>query len=241
MQNYNVFLINLDTSVDRLKNARQQLTEFDIEFERLSAVYGPDLKLVELNKHYSSKLNAKEYHKQLNSGEIGCYLSHRKAWQAIVDQELDFAVILEDDFSLNENFKSLIPSLRSLKVEWDYIKLAEFPVKRKVVESFDLSPFQLVQYDKTPSRTGAQAVSFAGAKKLLAASEKFGRPVDIDLQHTWELGVKLFGLKPYPVNLQSQFESEIDKIARRNELKGKPWKKIINQLQFKLKNHLKSK
>ena len=37
----------------------------------------------------------------LNNGEIGCFLSFRKAWQNIVDQNLSAGLIFEDDVSLN--------------------------------------------------------------------------------------------------------------------------------------------
>ena len=37
--------------------------------------------------------------RSLSPGEIGCILSHRKAWQAIVDSGVETAMVLEDDAS----------------------------------------------------------------------------------------------------------------------------------------------
>jgi len=237
MQNHKVFLINLDKSTERLDSAKEQFEQIGLAFERISAIYGPDLTEQELLSHYSAVKNRKVYHKQLNAGEIGCYLSHRKVWQAIVDQSLDFAIVLEDDFSFNSNMHEAIAALGSIDFDWDYIKLAEHPVKRKAIRSKQINAFSLITYDKVPSRTGAQAVSLAGAKKLLKASETFGRPIDIDLQYTWETKLALYGLKPYPVNLQSQFASEIDEIGKRLTAKNRFISKAVDQLRFKVLNH----
>ncbi|MFC3096000.1 glycosyltransferase family 25 protein [Alteromonas sediminis] len=238
MQNYNIFLINLDKSVERLRNADEQFKRLHIAYERMPAVYGPDLSETELNVHYSAEKNRKIYHKQLNVGEVGCYLSHRKVWQAIVEQNLDFAIVLEDDFSLNANFLASIAAVAAVDVEWDYIKLAEYPEKRKALSSREFNGFSLITYDKIPARTGAQAVSLSGAKKLLATSEQFGRPIDIDLQYIWEKKLRLYGLKPYPVNLKSQFASEIDEIGKRCTPKVNFFAKAFDQIRFKIMNHL---
>ena len=72
--------------------------DFDFEFERVNAIDGSKLKHNELKHHYDVDLNRRQYHSVLTLGEIGCYLSHRKVWQKIVDEHLDFALVLEDDY-----------------------------------------------------------------------------------------------------------------------------------------------
>ena len=41
-------------------------------------------------------------------GVIGCYLSHRRFWQMVVDRKMDYAVILEDDVKLVDGFKEKV-------------------------------------------------------------------------------------------------------------------------------------
>ena len=43
-------------------------------------------------------------------GVIGCYLSHRKFWQNVVDNDLEYAIVFEDDVQLVPNFKQLLVS-----------------------------------------------------------------------------------------------------------------------------------
>lgn len=49
-------------------------------------------------------------HEQLNTlGAIGCYLSHMICWQIIVDENLEYAFIFEDDLSFINNFMDILP------------------------------------------------------------------------------------------------------------------------------------
>jgi glycosyl transferase family 25 len=77
---------------------QNQLCDYD--FERISAVDGSQLEHNELTQFYDVDLSRQQYHSLLTLGEIGCYLSHRKVWQKIVDGQLDFALVLETTLSI---------------------------------------------------------------------------------------------------------------------------------------------
>jgi hypothetical protein len=69
------------------------------QFTRLSAVDGRALSVEEL-RNQSTKLAMYLQPR----GVIGCYLSHRRFWQLVVDQRLPRAIVLEDDIVLVEGF-----------------------------------------------------------------------------------------------------------------------------------------
>lgn len=232
---HSILLINLDKSTDRFAHCQQELAKVQLKAERISAVYGADLSQQQLAQAYSYQLPG-AYHKALNPGEVGCYLSHRKAWQRIIDQQLDFAIILEDDFIINGDLPGAIEQISKLTTPWDYIKLAEHQRKRSAIASQPLGDFTLVNYRKVPARTCAQAVSLSGAKKLLAHSQPFKRPVDIDLQHWWEKSLHLYGLTPCPIEPKKNTASEIDKLAKRNKAKSSLRKKFRNAVSFTWRN-----
>lgn len=235
--NYKTFLINLDKSVDRLERSASILKEHNILFERVSAVYGADLSAQELSTAYDYQLpNA--YYKKLNVGEIGCYLSHRKVWQKIVDEQLDFAVILEDDFNIVGDFNQMLSTVSRLDITWHYIKLAGHNRTRKALYQADIENFELVVYDKVPARTCAQVVSLSGAKQLLKTSRPFKRPIDIDLQYWWEKDVRVLGLLPYVVEPNDTAVSEIDKLARRNKAEKSHTRKLADKVRFTVRNNL---
>jgi len=113
---YPVLVINLNRSVDRLRNVEAQLGKDS--FIRIEGIDGKEWESEECDSNGRPfwKAGIKRKFKeegllsavkimQLIPGEVGCALSHRKAWQYIVDNKLESAVILEDDFGLTKEFK----------------------------------------------------------------------------------------------------------------------------------------
>ncbi|TQV76515.1 glycosyltransferase family 25 protein [Aliikangiella marina] len=232
---FKVFLINLESSKQRLLNSQQLLKAANVDFERLDAVNGSLLSQSQIDKIYQFNQGA-QYYKTLSKGEIGCYLSHRKAWQKIVTEQLDFAVILEDDFASCGQLGEVIRALENLKYPWDYIKLAEHSRKRNSVFEWQQDHLSLCIYDKVPARTLAQAVSLTGAKKLLVHSEQITRPIDIDLQHWWEKDLSIFGLSQVPVTPNLAIKSEISELGRNKSVRLSRAAQFKQRLAFKIKN-----
>lgn len=225
-----ILLINLGRSKERLTACRDQLSQQKVEFVRIDAVDGAHLASTDLSDLKAPIFSG--YYKELSSGEIGCYLSHRKCWQFICDRQLDYGVILEDDFILQNDFSKINDYLTAIDVNWDCIKLTEYPEKRKSVDSLACLDKTLVRYNKIPSRTCAYAITQTGAQKMLAHSEKISRPVDIDFQYWWEKDILVYGLKPYMVSINHNQSSTIDAIKKRKAIKKSVVKQLLHMLKF---------
>ncbi len=234
MKKWKICLINLERSTDRLAACASQLDSYGLPFDRIEAVNGDTLDVSTINELYN--FGDSSYHKHMTRGELGCYLSHVRAWQAIVDEQLDYAVILEDDILLQDDIQQGLEAITYIQQPWDVIKLAEAPAKRKAVHQIPASDFSLITYNKVPSRTCAQAVSLSGARKLLGTSIKINRPIDIELQYWWESELSVFGLKPYVVKANHDEISEIDRNLNRKKAKQSFFKKIVSGFYFLFKN-----
>jgi glycosyl transferase family 25 len=234
MKKWKICLINLARSTDRLTACANQLGAYSLPFERIEAVNGDSLDAAIINELYNFADSS--YHKHLTNGELGCYLSHVRAWQKIVDEQLDYAVILEDDILLQGDIQEGLEAIKNIQQPWDLIKLAEAPAKRKAVHQIAVGDFSLITYNKVPSRTCAQVVSLSGAKKLLATSSHINRPIDIELQYWWECELSVFGLKPYVVKANHDEVSEIDRNLNRNKVKQSFLKKVVSGFYFLFKN-----
>jgi glycosyl transferase, family 25 len=90
-----VFVINLDRRMDRLESISKTLGGLGIEFERIPAIDGDSIKLEDHVHRWLSWIY--EGCSSPLPSVVGCFLSHRKAWQKICDENLDQALILEDD------------------------------------------------------------------------------------------------------------------------------------------------
>ncbi|MCL1067298.1 glycosyltransferase family 25 protein [Shewanella olleyana] len=235
---FKVFVINLDKSTARMAFMQQQLIQLNIEFERVPAVYGKELSATEINHVFDKKTNLEKYDKILNVGEIGCYLSHVNCWKNMVDQQIDYALILEDDSILDTGLADLIDSVGELAKHWDYIKLCHGRKQKDIINSIELNDqFSLGTCLKLPSSTRGQFVSLSGAKKLLDTSFPIARPVDIDIQYWFEKNLSCFVVRPFPV-LEADFESEICYVENRNFAKKHPLKRIWQKLDFEIKVRL---
>ena len=217
---YKIFFINLDKSVGRRAAMEKQLARAGLPFERFSAVDGNAQAADFFDKHYSASENAKMYFAPLTKSEIACYVSHLKVCEKILAENLDYAVVLEDDVILSDSFRFVPQILESIE-NWNYIKLIAPFKKRKILSTnpvaFEIHAtcnvnllrtaksqndktapisFELVQWRKPPAGTQAYAITKDGAKEFLAKRSRFFRPIDVDLQYTWETKLDVRGLLP---------------------------------------------
>ena len=84
-----VYVINLDRSPQRLAHMTAQLSDLGIAFERLPAVDGRVL-----DPAYVAKFAP------LAASQIGCFLSHKLAWQRIAWGDAPCGIVLEDDIHI---------------------------------------------------------------------------------------------------------------------------------------------
>ena len=67
----------------------------------------------------------------LTATEIGVFLSHRAAWRRIVDENLDFAFVFEDDAQIDPaEFAALLEFVTAERAAWDYVLLPAEPIRK---------------------------------------------------------------------------------------------------------------
>lgn len=221
----NVLVINLDRSPKRYDTISKNLQALKLPFTRIAAVDGLSLDEATLNQNYSKKLNQKEHFRPLKKGEIACYLSHRKACQYIVDNQLDCALVIEDDTILFEGIQGVIGRLAPTHQHWDLIKLCHGPKRLKSISKIPLiESYELTLFNKVPSGAWVQLIYQQGARKFLKMSEKFGRPVDQDLRHWWDYHWRILGIS-------KSLASHVDETSDIDEFKGQRKKRDYSRLK----------
>lgn len=237
---YSIYLINLDRSKERLVFSERQLQSEALNFIRISATDGTQITNEERKLYL--KPNFSEYHKTISNFELACYLSHRRCWQTLLGSRNEFALILEDDFVISQSLRKALDTINQFTFDWDCIKLTEAPIKRKALISESINNHELIVYNKVPCRTGAYVISRSGAEKMLAQSEKIGRPIDIQFQYWWESNLIVYGLKPYPINIRVNLDSTIDNINnQRKKANASTFVKLKQHSLFTLKNYIKTR
>lgn len=112
-----ILIVNLPRRKDRRERLKGQLDTQGINnYLFIDAVDGRDIDI-----HNNGDIEDKTRPK----GVYGCYLSHMKVWDYIVDNDLEYALVLEDDVNIENDFinkvDSLIDSLKSKGKEWDIL------------------------------------------------------------------------------------------------------------------------
>lgn len=130
---------------------------------------------------------------------IGCFLSHRNAWEQVVDRNLSSALILEDDAEFDPDFHIVVDDLfKELPDDFDVLLLGCFQNcnPEDSITAFESSwasvllrgwPKKAVRYSDNLGILGctsglhAYVLSRKGAQKLLDKFEKASFHVDIAL------------------------------------------------------------
>ncbi|OIV46917.1 hypothetical protein BK025_08070 [Sodalis sp. TME1] len=104
----NIFVVNLKDSVDRRKSVELQLNKLNLQYEVVEAVDGRALSNEEIMQH------TRELNYACKPGEIGCSLSHLKVYRKIVEYNIPYALILEDDIQLSADLPLILTELPNI-------------------------------------------------------------------------------------------------------------------------------
>lgn len=223
-------VINLDSSKQRWNDIQKRLNDLHIEVERVSAVDGRKLSEDALSKITYPLSDKKRvlFTRQLSKGEIGCFLSHRKCWQKLVDSGEDWAVIMEDDLIISDRAKIYMQELTWLP---DNIRICQLstsdPTRKLWVKN---SIIQLKNGDKIiepldkAHGTLCYVISKEAAKDAIKYSEKLLSPVDDYLFSPYFEINKIYGThRLNPAVVTTDLEDDSDIGDRRAETKKAPF------------------
>lgn len=125
-----IFLvINLKEDISRLQKACSALSKHHIKWERIEAIKGnsiqresrPDIFCGNEFLVQHNFLSKTIYRGKLTDGELGCALSHLKAYHKIAISNEDGGIIMEDDFIVNTHIPDVISKALKLKPNADII------------------------------------------------------------------------------------------------------------------------
>ena len=162
MNNYvdNVYLINMDKDIDRLKKVTKECDKVNIKFERFSGV-----KTFDLSKNILDKYIPKEIQKYGTDGMIGCGLSHLFIWQDAVKKNYKNILVLEDDVYFSDDFNKYLENvMEELPKDYDILYLG---YKDSICEAKKDTSFNYIYKPEFPLLTHAMIISNKGLKKLL--------------------------------------------------------------------------
>ncbi|OAT22629.1 glycosyltransferase family 25 protein [Proteus myxofaciens] len=97
------FIINLKENKDRRNIMIEQLKNTALNYQFIEAIRGTDLTEQQIKSKVQDYPDC-----LLTKGEIGCALSHIKIYQKMVDEDIEYALVLEDDAVVPKNLEKTI-------------------------------------------------------------------------------------------------------------------------------------
>ena len=211
-----VYVVSLKDSIDRQNSITTQCEKLDISPVFIDAVNGKDLSNSEVSQYCNQKKAKQLFGRELLLGEIGCALSHKKIYQKIVDENIPYAVILEDDAIFDRDFSIVVKNIMAAPLSWELILLGHYKSNLKGLKS----PISLWHRHRITSKfllgrlvdfgfgTHGYMITIEGAKKLIAALDVIYKPIDHYTSNSNIINV--YGLSPTVVNVDSNFDTLID-------------------------------
>jgi hypothetical protein len=103
------FVINLEKDTQRRSAMQTRLAKLGITPTFFKAVDGRLMSPEALESHVN-RIRAQQEYGSLSAAEIGTSLSHIGIYQKMVNNQMPYAVVLEDDVCLDENFATYLDS-----------------------------------------------------------------------------------------------------------------------------------
>ena len=210
----NIYVINMDKDIKRLHKITQSAEIYDINFTRVSGVVINDeiIKKSPFVSEFMKKYGTK--------GIIGSFLAHKKVWEIIVNDKIDYAVILEDDVEFTPQFNSTLEQIKddinNSKIDFDILLLSSLVgcknpknynfvdmICRKIMKN---TKYQYINkmYHIPEFFTGVQSyvVTYESAKKLLTELSVVNYYVDLML--TYSTNIKKISLNKPIIKLSDE-------------------------------------
>jgi GR25 family glycosyltransferase involved in LPS biosynthesis len=132
INNIPIYCINLKKSINRWNNTKKQFNKLNLEIIRFDAINGADIKinnyLDKINLDYDTTLNSECDSKikpglklKLSNSEIGCALSHFFVWEKMLTNNINKALIVEDDIKPSQKLKDYDKYISKMPQDWDII------------------------------------------------------------------------------------------------------------------------
>lgn len=239
------YVINLDSSTDRWDAMNKRLLSLNIKAERISAVDGrkkTDKEIDEILYPMNYKFRYL-FPRLLSKAEIGCFLSHRKCWQDLVDSDEEWALIMEDDLIISDRAAFYMNDLSWLP---DNIKICQLSthepnwslwVKKEKIRLSNNDEI-IMPLDKAHG-TQCYVISKEVAIAALKYSEKLLAPVDDYLFSPYFEINKLYGTYRVQPAVVTQFQEGSVIGERKNESLKAPFFVRHGLKRFLIRNRIK--
>ncbi len=236
-----VYVINLDSSKERLALIEKSAENSKLRLRRVAAIDGKELTASEIVEKVDVRFFERNHGKRVLPTEIGCYLSHLKALDAVINQAEDFAVIVEDDVVFYPEIQSFLTQVTAIS-GWDAIKLVNHRTRAYVLHRPINDHYSIGRCAHGPcGSAAAYIVTRIGAAKLSNALLQMQLPYDVAFERGWSGGYSIFSTNKALVGLSEMLTSTILGVEGPSRYRDAnfPFYRRVGALTFRIKDYFR--
>ena len=118
-QRIKVYVASLASESARRQSVLEQIDTLGMPVEIVDAIDARGLDAEAMRSHQGDQTYFRSrYGRDMKPGELGCALTHQKIYRRILEDEVDIALVLEDDFWVPQPLPDLPRLLLSMKADW---------------------------------------------------------------------------------------------------------------------------
>lgn len=208
-----IYIINLASSLDRRARMELALGQLKLEnYEFISAIDGRKMSAADVNEKYNCKKSLDVTGRGFSRGEVGCALSHQKAYRTLLGSDSDYALILEDDIELSVDTPEVLELIREWLVSSEprvllLTSLKGFCTKPSTILN---SKYRMVDVKKAWWGMG-YVINKAAAEKLIEVNGEVWLMADDWVEYKRNAGIMLKGVDPWLIKPAPEVESILEK------------------------------
>lgn len=209
-----IFVVTLKKETERQDVVRQRMAKLGLEFEFFYGVDGYSLSESELDR-VDQEFCRVNFGHELSLGEIGCALSHIKLYEKIQKEDVERALILEDDahlLSITPSILEALPNQEKHEIIYLYHGRAKkYPLKKSLPHEYRFVRYRYPSRDSRRFITGTVGyiVRRTAVEKLLQLAYPVRMPADYLTGFIQRNRLRAYGVEPCCVDT-GHFDSTIN-------------------------------
>jgi len=211
---FSVYLIHMKKNSDRLINFEKYYNNSDMALKKIEifpAVVGKNLNLLNFVTPggyeqilMTEKTNQRKYHYEITRGAVGCYLSHLSIYKKIIESNLNYGIIFEDDSIIaNDFYQKLLYGLNVVPPDWDIFLLGMICLKCDISKDY-------VKVNRFWGTHGYIIKKESAVKILSYLDKPISKQIDADLSLLIKKNlINVYAINPMIVIQDPKFKSDI--------------------------------
>ena len=236
------FVINLAHDTGKKGAMQQKCADANIAVTFIEAIDGKELPDEMIAEVYAKQNALNYFGRELTRGEIGTVLSHLNVCRNLIEQNIDIALILEDDVLCRFDDEDLGRMFGALPQDWECVLLGHHTKRSRDLDALASfwsrkkmsGRYSCARFAEQPLGAYAYLVNRSGARKIIANFESIDRPID----HWSDKVLNLYGIWPSLVKVDEHLSDSSnlagDREAMRSRTYRTPFEKLKDRVRYGL-------